>query len=263
MTPSSHPLGRLAATGSVTSVRSIMPRFTTSFLLLLLLSPWTQAALVFEKTTVTLDPKTPAAHLDTEFAFKNDGATPTTVLEVSSSCGCTVPALEKKTYAASEKGILKVGFDAGDRQGPQNRTVTLRTDAGTQVLTLIVNLPVRSVLTPRLHFFRPPDTGGKDTLVTYSNDLPVTLDSVTSSDPVFTVTSVAEKEGAVYKITAKLASTPATAARATVLVRSHGASGASYLDTYYLRYAPAEIPPAPAQAPSPAPTPAPVPAPTP
>lgn len=224
-----------------------MRRFAALFLLLGLAS-WTRAALVFDKTTLTLDPEKPAAHFDVEFPFKNDGAAATHIQDISTSCGCTVPALEKKTYAAGEKGVLKVRFDVGDRQGPQNRTVTLTTDAGTQVLTLIVNLPVRSVLAPRLHFFRPPDTADKVTVVTYSHDLPVTIDSVTSSDPAFTVTSAAEKEGSVYKLTAKLVTPPpAAAARSNVVVRSHGASGAAYLDTYYLRYAPPE--PAPAATP--------------
>jgi len=162
-----------------------------ALLFVLLLVPCVRGALVFEKTTLTLSPATAPEHLDVEFPFKNEGDAPVTVREVTASCGCTVPALDKKTYAPGEKGVLKVRFDVGDRQGPQNRTVTLRTDTGgTQVLTLIVNLPVRSVIVPRLHFFRPPDVSDKVSTVTFYNDLPVTLESAVSSDPAFTVTSV-------------------------------------------------------------------------
>jgi hypothetical protein len=54
------------------------------------------------------------------------------------------------------------------------------------------------------------------------------------------VTSEVEKAGSVYKLTAHLVNPEATtAARATVLVRSRGASGTVSLDTYYLRYEPA------------------------
>jgi hypothetical protein len=207
----------------------------------LLLAPFAHAALVFEQTKVTLEPAKPVAHLDTEFAFKNTGTAAVTVTDTTTSCGCTVPALEKKTYAPDEKGVLKVRFDVGDRQGPQNRTITVVTDDGTsQTLTLIVNLPLRSFIVPRLLLYRAKDTGDKTSTVTYYQDLPVEITALTSSDPAFTVTSEVEKAGSVYKLTAHLVNPEATtAARATVLVRSRGASGAVSLDTYYLRYEPA------------------------
>jgi hypothetical protein len=207
----------------------------------LLLASFAHAALVFEQTKVTLEPAKPVEHLDTEFAFKNTGTAAVTVTDTTTSCGCTVPALEKKTYAPDEKGVLKVRFDVGDRQGPQNRTITVVTDDGTsQTLTLIVNLPLRSFIVPRLLLYRAKDTGDKTSTVTYYQDLPVEITALTSSDPAFTVTSEVEKAGSVYKLTAHLVNPEATtAARATVLVRSRGASGAVSLDTYYLRYEPA------------------------
>ena len=218
-----------------------MPLRFASLVLLLILAPLARGAFVFDKTTITFSPERAPEHIDTEFPFKNEGDAATTVLDVTTSCGCTVPSLEKKTYAAAEKGVLKVRFEIGDRQGPQNRTISLRTDTGgLQALTLVVNLPVRSMIAPRLHFFRQSDIGDKVTTVTYYNDLPVTLESAISSDPAFTVASVAAKPGSVYTLTTHLPRVPADTVRATVFVRSRGASGAQYLDTYYLRYAPPE-----------------------
>lgn len=206
-----------------------------------LLAPLAHAALVFEQTKVNLEPAKIVEHLDTEFAFKNTGTTAVTVTDTTTSCGCTVPALEKKTYAPDEKGVLKVRFDVGDRQGPQNRTITVVTDDGaSQTLTLIVNLPLRSFIVPRLLLYRAKDTGDKTTTVTYYQDLPVEITALTSSDPAFTVTSEVEKPGSVFKLTAHLVNPDSpTPARATVLVRSRGASGAISTDTYYLRYEPA------------------------
>src|SRR6218665_1406379 len=132
------------------------------FALVLFLAPLAHAALVFEQTKVTLEPTKAVGHLDTEFAFKNTGAAAVTVTDITANCGCTVPALEKKTYAADEKGVLKVRFDVGDRQGPQNRNITVVTDDGaTQTLTLIVNLPQRSLIVPRLLLYRAKDAGDK------------------------------------------------------------------------------------------------------
>ncbi len=199
------------------------------------------AGLVFEQTRVTLELAKPVERLDAEFPFKNTGTAVVTVTNITASCGCTVPALEKKNYAADEKGVLKVRFDIGDRQGPQNRTITVFTDDGaSHTLSLIVNLPMRSLIVPRLLLYRASDTGDKTATVTYYHDFPVEITALTSSDPAFTVTSAVEKEGAVFKLTARLVNPAATQpARSTVLVRSRGASGLVSLDTYYLRYEPA------------------------
>ena len=208
-------------------------------LLVLLLAPFGRAALVFENTTITLELKKAVEQIDTEFLFKNTGDAAVTVTDVTASCGCTVPSLEKKTYAPGEKGVLKIHFDVGDRQGPQNRSITVVSDAGTHALTLIVNLPMRSFIAPRLHMFTPADHADKSSTVTYYNDLPVVITALTSTDPAFTVSSAVEKEGSVYKLTAHVVDPAAkTPERATVLVRSRGASGIFSLDTFYLRFEP-------------------------
>jgi Protein of unknown function (DUF1573) len=197
------------------------------------------AALVFDKTLIDLAPEKLTDHIDVEYPFKNTGAGAVTVSDITTSCGCTAATLEKKTLDPGEAGTIKVRFDIGDRQGPQNRTITVVTDAGTQVLTLNVNIPMRALITPRLHLFRPPELADKTSTVTYYLDLPVVITALTSTDPAFTVTSAVEKAGSVYTLTAHVVNPAATTSgRSTVLVRSQGASGAVYLDTYYLRYEP-------------------------
>ena len=203
-------------------------------------APLASAALVFEQTKITLDPPAPVGHLDAVFAFQNPGPGSVTVTEIKADCGCTVPQLDKKTYAAEETGQLKIRFDIGDRQGPQNRVIHVVTDDGTtHTLTLLVNLPLRSLLVPRLLLYRGPDTAAKVCTATYYLDLPVTITAVTSSDPAFKVSVETEKEGTVYKLVARLVEpVPSATARATVLVRSRGASGTYANDTFFLRYEP-------------------------
>jgi hypothetical protein len=63
-----------------------------------------------------------------DFKFTNVGPGTLNILEAKGSCGCTVPALAKKTYAPGESGSIKVEFNPHNRRGPQHTTVTVTTD---------------------------------------------------------------------------------------------------------------------------------------
>ena len=63
-----------------------------------------------------------------DFKFTNVGPGTLNILEAKGSCGCTVPALAKKTYAPGESGSIKVEFNPNNRRGPQHTTVTVTTD---------------------------------------------------------------------------------------------------------------------------------------
>ena len=233
-----------------------MKRLFVFVLLLLQFSPFGRAALVFDKTTITLDLDKQVPHVDVEYPFKNTGESIVTVADITTSCGCMVASLDKKTFAPGDANTLKVRFDIGERQGPQSRLITVPTDAGVHELTLNVNVPMRSVILPRLLLFQAPNLGDQSVTVTYYQDLPVTLLGLTSTDPAFTVTSSVEKEGAAFKLTAHLVDpAPSIAARSTVLVRSQSAAGVVSTDTFYLRYGPQSrhsIAPAPAPSATPA-----------
>ena len=49
------------------------------------------------------------------FAFRNIGDDPVTIMRVTSSCGCTTPRLDKRTYAPSESGAITARFEIGQR----------------------------------------------------------------------------------------------------------------------------------------------------
>lgn len=54
----------------------------------------------------------PGARDNCTFKFKNTGNAELVINRVQSTCGCTVPELEKKEYAPGEEGIVKVAFQA-------------------------------------------------------------------------------------------------------------------------------------------------------
>jgi hypothetical protein len=71
-----------------------------------------------------------------EFKFRNTGDSNLEIFELKGSCGCTVPALEKKVYAPGESGQIKVIYNPNNRRGKQHTTVTVTT-----------NDPIRAQLT--------------------------------------------------------------------------------------------------------------------
>jgi len=208
-------------------------------LLLLILSPaLASAALEFSSTRLDLKPTAATKSLEAAYPFTNPGPTAVKILDVVANCGCTVPELTQRTYAPGETGVLKVHFAIGDRQGLQSKSITVRTDAGDYVLQLVVDLPQRLAIEPRLIVFRPGDTAERTLKLAFRADTPVSNVTLSTATPPFLVTLIPEKTGADYTVSIKLASQPTADQRVTIFVHSRGASGLDYSDAFYLRYAP-------------------------
>lgn len=60
-----------------------------------------------------------------EFSFQNTGTAPLLILNASSSCGCTVPEWPKDPIPPGERGVIKVKFDSKNKEGLQNKEVTI------------------------------------------------------------------------------------------------------------------------------------------
>lgn len=59
------------------------------------------------------------------FKFTNSGIAPLEILQATGSCGCTVPALTKRTFAPGEAGEIKVSFNPHNRRDKQHTQVTV------------------------------------------------------------------------------------------------------------------------------------------
>ena len=94
------------------------------------------------------------AHL--AYLFRNTGTGPLTITQVKTSCGCTVPELDKKTYMPGESGTLNVTFDPKGKTGTIARNITIFTDSEhTPSETLIVRALVKPIIVtePRMLSF--------------------------------------------------------------------------------------------------------------
>lgn len=64
-----------------------------------------------------------------DFEFTNTGKTPLIISNASGSCGCTVPEWPKEPIAPGAKAMIKVTFNSAGKQGVQDKTVTLQSNA--------------------------------------------------------------------------------------------------------------------------------------
>lgn len=101
------------------------------------------AQLKWDAQKVELAPLATDANADAKFGFVNAGSAAVMIESVQSSCGCTVPTLEKKSYAPGERGELLARFLIGDRTGVQEKTiqVLVKGERDPAVLTLVVKIP--------------------------------------------------------------------------------------------------------------------------
>lgn len=102
------------------------------------------AALRWDAQHVRLEPAPFDESARARFAFTNTGPGAVTITGLESSCGCTVPNLEKRTYAPGESGTVEAEFTFGMRLGLQTKEVLVTTDetgVSTYLLTLEVAIP--------------------------------------------------------------------------------------------------------------------------
>lgn len=86
-----------------------------------------------------------------EFRFKNAGKAPLKIADVRASCGCTVPEMSKKEYAAGEPGVVKFKFNPHGKQGQQAKSITVTSNdpkSPSLVLTLKANITAIVMVDP-------------------------------------------------------------------------------------------------------------------
>lgn len=67
----------------------------------------------------------------------NVGDAPLEVLDVITSCGCTMPTKPKSPLAPGESDVMTLSYHSGQRVGADNQTITLKTNDPTQPSVVI------------------------------------------------------------------------------------------------------------------------------
>lgn len=74
------------------------------------------------------------------FDFKNTGDEPLIIISARASCGCTRPSYPKEPIAPGEGGTIEVTYKPMGRLGAFDKSVSVRTNAGTVHLRIKGNV---------------------------------------------------------------------------------------------------------------------------
>lgn len=70
------------------------------------------------------------------FTYTNIGKEPLIITNAAGSCGCTVPVWTKEPVKKGEKGTIQVTFNSAGKQGMQDKTITITSNAATATKVL-------------------------------------------------------------------------------------------------------------------------------
>lgn len=70
------------------------------------------------------------------FEFENSGSQPLIVISAKTSCGCTQPEYPKKPIKKGERAKIKVTYLPKGRPGAFDKTIMIKTNAGTKYLRI-------------------------------------------------------------------------------------------------------------------------------
>lgn len=76
------------------------------------------------------------------FSFTNKGNKDLLISSATTSCGCTVPEFDDKPVQPGAKGNVEVVFDSSYRNGTQNKTIVIRSNASQPVVILRIKAEV-------------------------------------------------------------------------------------------------------------------------
>jgi len=194
--------------------------------------------LVFEQTVVRHVAEPGREKIEASFPFVNRSANPVVIFRARATCGCTVPSLPKERYAAGEAGEILVTFVPGSRQGLQSLPVTVSTDHGDHALQLLVDIPPRIELVPKLLHFRGGEPGPKIARLRFLADTPVVLEALPLAAPGFGASLRPIVPGVEFEVVLTYAGAAGDARTAHLDLKSRGVSGREAVDRLYLRHAP-------------------------
>ena len=100
--------------------------------------------ITFSKTSHDFGKISEGEVVGTNFNFVNTGNSNLLILDASASCGCTVPKWSKEPIPPGGKGVLEVIFDSSGREGKQNKSISVRTNASNQDVVLLITAEVEA-----------------------------------------------------------------------------------------------------------------------
>jgi hypothetical protein len=108
----------------------------------LLLLPGALRALDWSSDRVALVAQPLQTAVEVSFPFTNNTATPVTISEVTTNCDCLAATAIPRTVAPGATGTIRAQFTVGDRLGPYERAILVRSSDRAEPKRLVVQLEV-------------------------------------------------------------------------------------------------------------------------
>ncbi len=83
-----------------------------------------------------------------QFKFKNTGNKDLIISDVKGSCGCTITQFPKNPIKPNQEATIDVSFNSAAKMGPQNKNLTVYTNAEPSLKILYIKGEVISPSTP-------------------------------------------------------------------------------------------------------------------
>jgi hypothetical protein len=83
------------------------------------------AVILFRENTANFDMVTEGEIIEKNFTFTNIGKSPLYLLDVFSTCGCTIANWPKERIAPGEQGTIQVKFNTEGKINKQKKTITI------------------------------------------------------------------------------------------------------------------------------------------
>lgn len=107
------------------------------------------------------------------YKFSNIGSTPIKIVDIKTSCTCTIPSIKKNTFMPNEGGEITGYIDVNDKVGLQENIITVYTDSISQPqkkLFLKINITRPVEIKPHVLFWpKCSSPVGKKILITTIN----------------------------------------------------------------------------------------------
>lgn len=83
-----------------------------------------------DSTSLNLGKVKEGKQVEVSYRFKNTGDKPLVIVNVTASCGCTVPEKPEQPIAPGQEGVIKAKFDSQGRKGVNDKHISV--DANTK-----------------------------------------------------------------------------------------------------------------------------------
>jgi hypothetical protein len=166
--------------------------------------------LTADKTVYDFGTVDPGSRLEGAFVLKNTGAKAMEIADTRSSCGCTVPSLEKKELETGQTTELKFVYNVGPQPGKSAKKITVMTKPPAQPdkLELTVMAEIRKFIdiTPEsLKFELHPSRPVEFTVVLESTDkAPFKITNTTFNSTAITLQYDKDLQAPVHNLTVKI-----------------------------------------------------------